>query len=267
MTPSPFKLYWWRRGGRWTNLGDEVSPLILGHVTGREIEHAGLETCDGIAIGSVFYPRKAVRKKRSNPMFIWGSGTLIPRPARFDRLFAILAALRGPNTAGQIENCPEIPFGDPGLFIPEIAPKAAGGAGHIGLIPHHSMLGSPVVRNLRDALGGAEVLDFTNPDFKATLARLSQSRLIVSSSLHGLIFADAYGIPSLFWNEAGAENEWKFRDYFEGAGRQDYAALTAAQITDIVGGGRVDDLPVSLLSAASKDRVLADLRAAAKLMP
>ena len=66
MTPSPFNLYWWRRGGRWTNLGDEVSPLILGHVTGREIEHAGLETCDGIAIGSVFYPRKAVRKKRAD---------------------------------------------------------------------------------------------------------------------------------------------------------------------------------------------------------
>lgn len=200
-------------------------------------------------------------------MFVWGSGTLIPRPARFDRLFAILAALRGPNTAGQIENCPEIPFGDPGLFIPEIAPKAVGGQGHVGLIPHHSMLGSPVVRNLRDALGGAEVLDFTDPDFMATLARLSQSRLIVSSSLHGLIFADAYGIPSMFWNEAGEENEWKFRDYYGGVGREGYAALTAAQIIDIVAGGRVDDLPISLLSEASKGRVLADLRAAATLMP
>lgn len=267
MTALPFKLYWWRRGERWTNLGDEVSPLILGHVTGRDIEHAGLEECDGIAIGSVFYPRKATRKKRENPMFIWGSGTLVPRPARFDRLFAILAALRGPHTAGQIENCPDIPFGDPGLFIPEIVPKASGGADQIGLIPHFSMLGSPLARELRETLGGAEVLDFTDPDFTATLTRLSQCRLIVSSSLHGLIFADAYGIPSLFWNEAGAENEWKFRDYFDGAGRDGYQALTAAQITGIAGGGRVDDLPVSLLSAAARDRILADLRDAARLIP
>lgn len=266
MTTPPFKLYWWRRNDQWTNLGDEISPLVLGHVTGREMTHAGLDECDGVAIGSVFYPRKASPRKRKTPMFVWGSGTLKPRPCKYESLSAILAALRGPGTAGQIENCPDLPFGDPGLFIPELFAKASGG-GHVALIPHHSMLGSPVVTGLRDALGGAEVLDFTDPDPAATLAKLSQSRLIVSSSLHGLIFADAYGIPSLFWNELGAENEWKFRDYFDGAGREGFVGLTAAQITAIVAGGRVDELPVSVLDGVRKDGVLADLRKAAALIP
>lgn len=47
----------------------------------------------------------------------------------------------------------------------------------------------------------------------------------------------------------------------------DDAPLTAAQIIEIAAGGHADDLPASLLAASSKDRVLADLRMAAKLMP
>lgn len=120
MTASSFKLYWWRRGGRWTNLWDEVLPLILGRVTVREIEHAGLEGCDGIAIGSVFYPRKATLKKRSSPMFVWGSGTLIPRPARFDRLFAILAALRGPILPARSRTAPRSPSAIPACSSPKL---------------------------------------------------------------------------------------------------------------------------------------------------
>lgn len=267
MTAQPFRLYWWRKKSRWSNLGDEVSPLILSHVTGREMAHGGLDDCDGVAIGSVFYPRKASARKRKTPLFVWGSGTLTPRPCNYNQLSVILAALRGPRTAGQIENCPDIPFGDPGLFITEIAPKAAGPTDHISIIPHHSMLKTPLIGQMQDAFGGAEVLDFTDPDSDATLDKLSRSRLIVSSSLHGLIFADAYGIPSLFWNELGEENEWKYRDYFEGVGREGYAALPAARIAEIAQGARVDDLPVSLLASEIRQRVVADLREAAKLIP
>lgn len=75
---NDFGLYWWQPPKGWTNIGDEISPIVLGHVTGRHIVHASLDTCDGIAIGSVFLPRKAARRKRATPLFIWGSGTLQP---------------------------------------------------------------------------------------------------------------------------------------------------------------------------------------------
>ena len=45
MSDLAFRLYWWRRKERWSNLGDEVSPLILRHVTGREVEHADYRVC------------------------------------------------------------------------------------------------------------------------------------------------------------------------------------------------------------------------------
>lgn len=255
-----FGLYWWRPTQNWVNLGDEISPLILAHVTGRKIVHANLDTCDGIAIGSIFYPRKASARKRKTPLFIWGSGTLEPRPCKFANLSVSLAALRGPRTAGQIEGCPDVPFGDAGLFVRELWPAGKTPSGKIGLIPHHSLLRRNEVREMAEALGDTVIIDFTDPDFAKTLRILSECRVIVSSSLHGLILADAYGVPSLFWNELGAENEWKYQDYFEGVGRPDYRAMTAAEIVKTASGGRADDLPFSLLPEAAYLSCLSDLR-------
>lgn len=94
---NDFSLYWWRPGGNGqSNLGDEISPIVLSHVSGRRIIRAGLDDCEGIAIGSVFYPRKASARKRSKPLFVWGSGTLKPRHCSYQGLSVILAALRGP---------------------------------------------------------------------------------------------------------------------------------------------------------------------------
>ncbi|GAB1363206.1 polysaccharide pyruvyl transferase family protein [Rhodobacter sp.] len=262
-----FGLYWWRPGDGKINLGDAISPLVLAHVTGRQIVHAGPQRCDGIAIGSVFTKRIAKTENREWPLFVWGSGTLQPKPCRLGRLSVVLAALRGPHTAGQIAGCPDLPFGDPGLFVPEIWPASATPSGRIGLIPHHALLGREEVAQLAAALGDVAVIDFTDPDIAATLQVLSECRLIVSSSLHGLVIADAYGIPSLFWNEGGERNEWKFRDYYAGAGREDYHALPAARIIEIAAGGKVADLPFSCLPAAARDTRLADLRRAAAAMP
>lgn len=275
---SDFGLYWWRPKRGFRNLGDEISPLVLGHVSGRRIQWAEDHLCDGIAIGSVFNPRRARAKKRLRPLFVWGAGTLAPAPCDLRQLSVELAALRGPRTAGQIEGCPDLPFGDPGLFAREIWQKTAGAAGDagaaaIGLIPHHSQLGSPVISRLAEGLAsgqpvgqdGVRLIDFTAPDIAASLRALSGCRMIVSSSLHGLILADSYGIPSLFWNEGGVLSDWKYRDYFEGVGREGYVALNADQILARHAAG--EDLPVSQLSEARLQRVLVDLRAAARQMP
>lgn len=265
---NDFSLYWWRPSGKGqSNLGDEISPIVLSHVSGRRIIRAGLDDCEGIAIGSVFYPRKASARKRSKPLFVWGSGTLKPRPCSYQGLSVILAALRGPRTASQIENCPDVPFGDPGLFVREIWPKQEPSTGRVGIIPHHGLRRHPATTRLSEALENSLMIDFTSADLSGPLQTLSSCQFIVSSSLHGLIIADAYGIPSVFWNELGEENEWKFLDYFEGVGRQDYVALTAEQIVEAAAHGEIRNLPFSLLSESHCDRVVEDLRAASRLMP
>ena len=52
------------------------------------------------------------------------------------------------------------------------------------------------------------------------LDQLCACRAVVSSSLHGLVCADAYGRPNVWLNEHPLpEGELKFHDYFESQGR------------------------------------------------
>lgn len=259
---SDFRLHWWRAPNGRSNLGDEISPIIFGHVSGRSVIYAEISDCDGIAVGSVFNPRQASRRKRSHPQVIWGSGTLKPRPAIYDNLLAEIVALRGPRTAGQIAGCPDIAFGDPGLFVPEIWPSDGSPEVPIGIIPHFSMLGSEKVKRLSSQLEDSITVDLTDQDFARTFRQIASCELVISSSLHGLIFADAYGIPSLFWNEMGPENEWKYQDYFEGVGRPDYCSMNVTDISDVLRSGTVRDLPFSLLPEARMRETVEELRSA-----
>lgn len=117
-----FRLFWWVPRNKGINLGDEISPLVLSHVSGRKVVRGSPKDCDGIAIGSVFNPAMADRRKRTGPLFVWGSGTGKPMPCAMRQMSVTISALRGPLTAGQIEGCPDVPFGDPGLFVREIWP-------------------------------------------------------------------------------------------------------------------------------------------------
>lgn len=257
-------LYWWRPSGNRINLGDEISPLIFRHVFHRDAIWADVNACDAIGVGSIFYPRKASRRKRKRPLFIWGSGTLECRTCEYSDLSIVIGALRGPRTAGAIRGCPEIPLGDPGLFVGEIFKKAEGGGDGIGIIPHHSVRKHPDVKRLAESVGArASILDFTDPDIKKTLDTLSRCNFVISSSLHGLIFSDSYGVPSLFWNDFGVDNEWKFRDYFEGVAREEFASLNTSQLVAALAEGGVQNLPFSCLSTMKLSRTLAGLREAA----
>ena len=264
-----FRLFWWAPKNKGINLGDEISPLVLSHVSGREVVRGFPNDCDGIAIGSVFNPGMADRRKRTKPLFVWGSGTGKPRPCAMRQMSVTISALRGPLTAGEIGGCPTVPFGDPGLFVREIWPGPAEGTERtrIGLIPHHSMLKHPALKRFAQAFGEVEILDFTDPDIAGTLSKLAHCSRIVSSSLHGLIFADAYGIPSLFWKESDATVPWKYQDYFQGVGREGFCHRTSTEIVETTLKDGVEALPFSLLPEQRCLDVLNGLREAARAMP
>jgi hypothetical protein len=264
---AEFGLYWWRPGSGGGNPGDEIAGPIFAYASGRSVCWANAETCDGIAIGSIFHPRKARSAKRKEPLFVWGSGTLAPSPCRMEDLAVSLAALRGPRMASMIAGVPDVPFGDPGLFAAEVWPGTAAKRHRFGLVPHRSELKHPAVRQILLALEGSTLIDVTDPDIAGTLERLSSCERIVSSSLHGLVLADSYGIPSLFWNPREEAHEWKYRDYFEGVGRFAYAALGHDEILGAASAGGVDSLPFSLLDGSTLTRVLCDLRTVARQSP
>jgi pyruvyltransferase len=58
-----------------------------------------------------------------------------------------------------------------------------------------------------------------NQSWNKVIQRIVSSKMVVSSSLHGLIAAEAFGIPARYVRLCEKETLFKYHDYFEGTGR------------------------------------------------
>lgn len=222
MKNKEIKLFWWRGANQAVNIGDEINGRVVESVSGRRVVRSRLIDADMLAIGSVlhFPQREKVLTDRVNPYLVWGSGTLNAMPVDAQEKF-ILSAVRGPLTNSLFGHRLNIPFGDPGLLVSRIWEARGPKTAKWGLIPHHSQLERPWVKKLLEDSDNCRLIDVTSPDIEGTMEKISSCELIASTSLHGLIFADSYKIPSVWlWDGAfHSGGAWKFFDYFSGAER------------------------------------------------
>ncbi len=130
-------------------------------------------------------------------------------------------AVRGPLTREIVQkaggSCPAI-YGDPGILISRYIKVERNKRYKYGIIPHKTELNSDNVKRLArnpDIL----LLDLAHyVSMRSFLEQLNSCEYILSSSLHGLIFADSYNIPNL-WVRFGANVDgdgFKYRDYYGG---------------------------------------------------
>lgn len=222
MSANEIKLFWWRAANQAVNVGDEINGHVVEAVSGRRVVRSSLVDADMLAIGSVlhFPQREKVLADRANPYLVWGSGTLNAVPIEAHEKF-VLSALRGPLTNSLFGHRPNLPFGDPGLLASRIWEPKGPKTAKWGLIPHHSQLERPWVKELLEKSENCRLIDVTNSNIAETMEQISSCEFIASTSLHGLIFADSYKIPSVWlWDGAlHSGGSWKFFDYFAGAER------------------------------------------------
>lgn len=210
-------LHYWSGGNGKKNFGDELSSFIMGKLLPLNDfvynkNSSGFEK-NLIAIGSY------IQVARSG-YYIFGSGvrTLEDRVA-YEHLNTI--SVRGPKTREFLLSkgidCPEL-YGDPALFVsryytPRIAPELNG---KIGIIPHFT---DNTDYASQDKLSCFHLIDVCD-DWRRVIDQICSCSHILSSSLHGLICSDAYGVPNL-WLEYKdlQEGHFKFEDYFLSQGR------------------------------------------------
>jgi pyruvyltransferase len=230
-------VYWWKRI---PNIGDALSPRLIETMSGRAPQWSASKARRVFTgIGSV------VQYAKPN-WIIWGSGCICPdRPITMG---LTVLAVRGPKTAELLVKAgyaDPVPFGDPALLAPLLLEqRPPRRIWEWGIIPHYIdypwvcwLLAKDRCRSLFGRSGSSfsnEKACIINPllapdDF---LRRLLQCRNIVSSSLHGLILADAFGIPNVWFatqrNPIKAlalkvsrfvHDHFKFFDYFESMAR------------------------------------------------
>lgn len=212
---KPVKLHW---ASSKPNFGDRLSPLIVARVSGRPVELASIRRCDLVAVGSLL---QRLRKRFWRPVHIWGAGFIAEQAPCHGRYH--VHAVRGPESAallaaGAKTRMAEAPaLGDPALLagmLDESLMKRPRRQ-RLTVIPHYKDQNSEALARLKALNPDARILSvFDEP--LSLLRAIAESQLVVSSAMHGLIAADALGVPNcrIVLSDGLRGGDFKFRDYY-----------------------------------------------------
>jgi hypothetical protein len=211
---APVPVFYWSDK---PNFGDLIGPYLVERLTGRPVRNCRRDRRVGglMTVGSIL-------SMLDRPgTAIWGSGLIAPLADReVDRLSrcppAAIRAVRGPLTRDEVQRRLgwEVPavYGDPGLLLPRFI-AAPPRTDAIVLVPHFSHRHH--VAGLEDS-PTLSVVDVAQP-LEAVVARIAAAGVCISSSLHGLAVAQAYGVPWVFMRMRDAPlsgSDFEFDDFF-----------------------------------------------------
>lgn len=217
---EPLNMYWWE--GR-PNFGDVIGPWLGELVTGRPVINVKGKGHIGrgiISVGSLLNHIDAPGHS------VWGTGLIEPlTKADVRRLIsrepATIAAVRGVKTRGELIgklgwDVPEI-YGDPALLLPKFyTPSSMSLPNEIAFCPHYAHLeGVPTNHD-----HGYNFVDISHTP-SSVIDTIANSRICISSSLNGIIIAQAYGVPWVWLRAADnalVGDKFKFFDFFSGIG-------------------------------------------------
>lgn len=206
------------------NWGDALSPFLIEAISGRkaylysEVFHSSSTPVYSV-IGSILGAPLATGAAH---LIVWGSG-FIARDRSLSRPPTQVCAVRGPLTRQRLEelgvSCPPV-YGDPALLLPRyLQPRSKEKKYRLGIIPHFIDQHDPVLEKFRgrdDVL----IIDICG-GIQQVVDQVCSCEVVASSSLHGLICADAYGVPNVWLklSDKVVGGEFKFHDYFLSIGR------------------------------------------------
>lgn len=220
------------------NFGDELGPLIIRQLLAeRGVRRDGDTPAQLMSVGSVLHFARPGDT-------VWGSGVNGKvRPQQIAPALDV-RSVRGPLTRAvllaQGITVPEV-YGDPALLMPRVIPIEDAGSGGGGTV---------VVPNLNDLDGewGDDVLSPLG-DPEEVIRAIAGADLVIASSLHGLIIADAYGVPSRPV-VSEAEHPFKYLDYYAGTGRTDVRFARDVAEAEELGGVAPARFDADALAAA-----------------
>lgn len=210
---------------RYPNFGDFVTRELIGLISGKDIEiRLGKEILlktNYLTVGSIIH-------FCDNHSVVWGAGVLDEK-TNFDQGYKPkkVLAVRGPKSREHLLKfgikCPEI-YGDPVLLFPKYYNPKIEKRYKLGIVYHWSHCWDTGLETINI---GDEILlidpDVTkcNMDPYIFIDKILSCEKIASSALHGLVVADAYGIPALRFIMPGDEKmDFKFQDYFLSVNRE-----------------------------------------------
>ena len=213
------------------NWGDALNPVLVELLSGRKVQR----------LQALFYDRfmviGSILESATSRAEVWGSGFMHENGRVIETPRAI-HAVRGPLTRAALLkagiDCPEV-HGDPALLLPRFFSPDVPKQFDVGIIPHVVDKGNAWVQRHQDA-SGVVIVDVES-DIWEFVRTVKSCRAVLSSSLHGLICADAYGIPNawLKLSDRVMGSDFKFRDYRLSIGAGEPHPINVGPETDLDG--------------------------------
>lgn len=220
------------------NFGDELSPYLVEKITGKKVQYAGQKELNKLtAIGSIIDFNNIYSRSH-----IWGSGMLTKdfinpyRMLPLNKIFrksyyrSKVYATRGPLTKRALEKlgfkCPEV-FGDPAILLPQFYQAKELKKYKYGIILHQTH--SEFVPKDKDILENENIRYISinregRQEIEEFVDEVCSCDFIFSTSLHGVVVAQAYGIPAQWLKlkslDIHKDDAFKFHDYFLGANQE-----------------------------------------------
>lgn len=222
-------LYYWKSSDG-VNFGDYLSSVIVTKMAadhGFFIDEELAAPKRLLAVGSILHFAR-------DDNIIWGSGVngkVDPQLHTFKRLD--VRAVRGPLTRDFLRKrgitVPET-YGDPALLLPVLLPDRF-------KRNEFNTKGTWIVPNLHDLTAVSGLRNVISPlqRWSKVIDQIINAEFIISSSLHGLVIADAFGVPCRYVRLSQIENIFKYNDYAQGVGRTEFVYASSISEAEEMG--------------------------------
>ena len=219
--------YWWEK----PNLGDDLSRVIVEHML----------SLRGISLEKPVHGRKHLYAVGSiitagiQDCTVWGSGVLFATMLnRVKGRKLDIRSVRGPVTRILLidmgYNVPEV-YGDPVIILPEIyKPVNAEKKYKYGVIIHKDQKFSSKEDERFISRNDVLLIDIRTRDYRGFVDKVVSCEKVISSSLHGIIIAESYGVPAMM-HQPTVEPLLKYCDWYYSTGR--YTFPIAKKLVEI----------------------------------
>ena len=207
--PERTEFIGYRSWNRIRNNGDAITPHIIQHIAGIPPRLVGPDVPHILGVGSILF----FANENSH---VWGSGVLNPDMPLPHIHKSSFHAVRGKKTLGFLRGIgvplPDLPLGDPGIFVGDLVEalptKDCANRYRAAFVPHHASVHHPLYGSISKSCEFVcvNILD----DSLLPIQQLLQSEIVVSQSLHGLIYAESLGKPTI-WISEREDEIWKFK--------------------------------------------------------
>lgn len=237
-------LEWWSKK---TNLGDQLALVIYKWM----LEEKGIVAEQSKKIIHLMSLGSLIGMKNFDAV-IWGSGihcfgtvnSVIKnrKIVKYD-----IRVVRGPIT-GEILRCAGYScksiYGDPGVLMPLIYnPGEIKKKYEFSVIKHLS-------NDQNEEKNGFHYISIKTSDYESFIDEILASQCVISSSLHGIILAEAYGVPAIFLNENMDNELLKYYDWYFSTNR-----MSVVSVNSIEEAREVSPMPLPDLTKMQKELI------------